>query len=66
MKKHLAQIHGEKTPEKIKCSIVEKLFASKCSLKEHIAVVHDGKKPFKCDLCDTSCATQSTSRPTFY
>ena len=46
--------------EKIKCSICEKLFASKCSLKEHIAAVHDGKKPFKCDFFfNTSCATQS-------
>ena len=28
MKEHIAQIHDEKTPEKIKCSIVEKLFAN--------------------------------------
>ena len=55
---------GEKT-EKIKCSIFEKLFASKCSLKEHIAIVHDGKKPFKCDVCNTSCATQSKLKKHF-
>ena len=43
--------------EKIKSSICEKFFASERSLKERIPVVHDGKKPFKCDFCNTSCAT---------
>ena len=59
MKKHIAQIHEGEKPEKIQCSICEKLFTSKRSLKEHTAVVHDDKKPFKCDSCDISCATKS-------
>ena len=54
----MARIHEGKKTEKIKCRICEKLFASKCSLKEQIPVVHDGKKLFKCDFCNNSCATQ--------
>jgi KRAB domain-containing zinc finger protein len=36
MKEHIARIHEGKIPEKIKCSICEKLVASKGSLKKHI------------------------------
>ena len=25
-------------------------------MKQHVASVHEGKKPFKCDNCDYSCS----------
>ena len=25
-------------------------------MKSHVASVHEGKKPFKCDICDYSCS----------
>ena len=28
----------------------------KNSLKSHVASVHEGNKPFKCDICDYSCS----------
>ena len=26
-----------------------------CNMLEHSTLIHEGKKPFKCDLCDYSC-----------
>ena len=25
-------------------------------MKQHVLSVHEGKKPFKCDICDYSCS----------
>ena len=32
------------------------VFGSKLDLKRHSASVHDGKKPFECDICSASFA----------
>ena len=38
----------------------EKIHTSqKIGYKEHIANIHEGKKPFKCDICDTKFARKS-------
>ena len=29
-------------------------------LNRHISLVHEGKKPFKCEVCDYSCSQRST------
>ena len=38
------------------CPICKKDF-SKGALKGHIAAVHEGKRPFVCDSCDSTFAT---------
>merc|ERR1712223_1027589 len=35
-----------------KCSICNTVFSVQRSLREHIEVVHEGKKPFDCTLCE--------------
>ena len=39
------------------CGICGKVFKVKQSLKRHIETFHEGKKPFKCNLCEFSSAT---------
>ena len=29
---------------------------TKSKFKQHVASIHEGKKPFKCDICDHSCS----------
>ena len=41
-----------------KCNTCKKGFKLKGSLTKHVASVHEGKKPFKCEICDYKC-TQS-------
>ena len=31
-------------------------YTQKSDMNKHIAVVHEGRKPFKCDICDYSCS----------
>ena len=33
---------------------VTKLFAAKSTLKQHIEVIHEGKKTYRCKMCDKS------------
>ena len=40
--------------DKHKCEICNTPFKKKESLKNHIASVHERKKPFKCSICDVS------------
>ena len=39
------------------CGICGKVFQFKQNLKRHIETVHEGKKPFKCNLCEFSSAS---------
>ena len=41
------------------CSICQKSFYTKHTLKRHIEAVHEGKKPHKCSWCDASFSTNS-------
>ena len=38
------------------CSICQKSFSTKQSLKNHIEAVHEGKRPHNCSICDYSTA----------
>ena len=38
----------------LKCNTCYSTFKTKRNLKSHIVSVHEGKKPFKCIICDTS------------
>ena len=38
--------------ESIQCEICDAIFKDKWILKRHIASVHEGKKPFECEICD--------------
>ena len=29
-------------------------------MKRHVTMVHEGKKPFICDICDYNCSLKST------
>ena len=40
----------------LKCNICSSLLKTKQGLKSHIASVHDGKKSFKCNVCDANFA----------
>ena len=48
----------ENCPESqlIQCEICQLSYQTKQGLKRHKLAVHDGKKPFKCDMCDRSFA----------
>ena len=35
--------------------VCDKSLSRKIKLAQHIVAIHEGKKPFKCDLCDYSC-----------
>ena len=43
----------------IQCSICEATFASGRNLKMHIDSIHKGKKPYKCNTCDSSFSDKS-------
>ena len=58
MNKHIAQVHENKK-DYVQCTICNKHFTSKTYLKEHIATVHEGKKPFQCANCDSRFTKQS-------
>ena len=47
--------------EAIKCKICEAIFFQKKTLNEHIASVHEGKKPFKCNRCEASYTSNKNS-----
>ena len=47
-----------KERKKIKCDISKSIFGEKGTLEKHVAEVHEGKKLFKCEICNA----QVTSR----
>ena len=50
------EMDSKKCPEKksFECEIAN--YQQKQGLKMHKLSVHDGKKPFKCEVCDYSCS----------
>ena len=52
LKKHLTSDHRER---KLPCSKCGKSFMKIQNLKNHVQIVHEGKKLFPCKLCDKSC-----------
>jgi len=60
LKKHHRTVHlGIKRKENNKknmCPICAKMLT--CSLKVHIEMVHEGKKPFNCEICGLSLTTK--------
>ena len=53
MKKQNKQVHEKKKCYVIYgCSICKAGFPRKELLTEHMALVHDGKKPYPCTFCD--------------
>ena len=62
-KRHLEIVHGEIFEQKdknTKCEICEANFRFPFQLKSHIANVHEKKRPYVCDLCDSSFGLQSS------
>ena len=45
----------QKTKQKklFSCDLCDSNFASKQNVKRHIDALHEGKKPYKCDECNT-------------
>ena len=53
--KDQVQTHIDSGHRKLKtfsCPLCSKMI-TKCNMKSHISVVHEGKKEFQCDACDT-------------
>ena len=48
---HIASVHEE---GKCSATTVVVVLQKRGNLKNHIEVVHEGKKPFKCIICDSS------------
>ena len=59
-RKQLDNVEGEKDTKlcKISCHICDKSFAANRNLLDHIARVHEEKKPFKCDNCGVCFGTK--------
>ena len=51
-----SSINGEKIP----CNLCSKTFITRPSLKRHIVNIHEGFKPYKCDLCLYAAANHNT------
>ena len=43
-----------KNKRHFKCALCDQIFSRKDSTKKHIAVVHNGHKPFQCEHCGHS------------
>ena len=48
------------------CEICDAWFANKTRLKSHIASVHEGKKPHKCEICDVGFFQKGTQFFIYY
>ena len=48
-KQHLS---GHEEKDKFGCEICGKNYTNERNLSKHIGAIHEGKKPFKCDICD--------------
>ena len=53
MQTHVDSIHFGKKDEskKVKCDMCDLTFCYEKSLKSHIQIVHERKKPFECTFC---------------
>ena len=49
------QVKDDKAKTLAQCSICEKDFENKHTLKRHIQRVHERKKNFKCSICSMTC-----------
>ncbi|WKX95216.1 hypothetical protein Q1695_012013 [Nippostrongylus brasiliensis] len=50
--RHEARLHGEKaSPNVFVCPHCNKIYNAQSQLKEHIDVVHENLRPFKCEQC---------------
>ena len=61
MWRHIKKVHG-KRELKFPCEHCTRVFDANAKLKTHIDIVHLGKKPYKCDLCDYDAAYSQTLR----
>ena len=43
---------GHERKKVLRCEICGKTFTTKTILTQHIGAMHNGDKPFKCDICD--------------
>ena len=54
LKNHVSTLHEGKKSSIYKCVICDEVLTSKGALKtKHIAAVHDGKKPYECEICNS-------------
>ena len=52
--------------ESFKCDMCNKLFIDKVNLNGHVKIVHDGHKPFKCNICQQYFLKNPTRISTLY
>ena len=55
---HVDSAHLGKKDEskKVKCDHCDTIFCSMKTMKKHVEIVHEGKKPFECTFCDKKFA----------
>ena len=49
----------------INSAICDPIFSSKASMKNHIALVHEKKKSFRCSICDQSFSQKQIMKDSF-
>ena len=54
MQSHIRNIHEGRKPKPEKCSLCDKIFVNKGTLRKHTEAVHEKKRPYACHLCDLS------------
>ena len=52
LKRHMYASHKRKKELKYHCNECPKVYDQQSKLKLHVAVVHRGERPFKCNRCD--------------
>ena len=51
-------ISERSTDKRLQCDACNSFFKTKTNLKIHIESVHEGKKPFKCNICEINFCTE--------